>query len=352
MFSRHTEAILEARVPEADVTPATYMDRAIVRCSNDEVIPGKLGEHFQQGAKAVLLDDPRAAWIWKRMVNLPAPTRAPGSEILTAREDFLFRVARNHIARNLNAGDMLRFIPGGIGHVARKIVFVRKENGGFETTPKNFSGSTVPIELLDTAWNIMTDLLRSMFPIQLSLPKYKVSLELLEYPHSFEEIERIGSLLGDSSGEWTRIGMAMDTWKVQAAGLFDVKYVRDCTAFASVIPGLRRILRAINSWMVPYSHKSVRNGISVVGAPHCDGSKILTVLLGDRDTLTTEVYTGRQWKTLPLTSNHLAILPAKQIDRRLGILPTLHRILIQDRLLAEQPVKHNITLCITASLHG
>jgi hypothetical protein len=352
MFSRHDKATLEAVVLEADTTPAMCMDRAIVRCSNDAVIPGKLGEHFQQGAKAVLLDDPRAAWIWKRMVDLPAPTQAPGSEILTAKEDFLFRIARNHIARNLNAGDMLRFIPGGIGHVARKIIFVRKENGGFETNPKNFSENTVPIELLDTAWNIMTDLLRSMFPTQRSLPKYKVSLELLKYPHSFEEIERISSLLGDSSGEWTRIGMAMDTWKVQAAGLFDVKFVRDWTAFASVIPGLNRILRAINGWMVPYSHKSVRNGISLVGAPHCDGSKILTVLLGDRDTLTTEVYTGQQWTTLPVVSNRLAILPSKQIDRRLGILPTLHRILIQDRLHAEQPVKRNITLCITASLHG
>ena len=144
----------------------------------------------------------------------------------------------------------------------------------------------------------------------------------------------------------------MDTWKAQAAGLFDVKFIRDCTAIASVIPGLHRILRAINDRMVPYSHKSVRDGISVVGAPHCDGSKILTVLLGDRDTLTTEVYTGQRWNTLPVTSNRLAILPSKQIDRRLGILPTLHRILIQDRLHAERPVKRNITLCITASLHG
>ena len=351
MFSRHEKLTLKTMVAEADATPVMCMDRAIVHCSHDEVVPGKLGEHFQQGAKAVLLDDPRAAWIWKRMVDLPAPTRAPGSEILSAREDFLFQIARNHIASNHHAGDMLRFIPGGIGHVARKIVFFRKTNGRFETKPRNFSGDTVPMELLDTAWNIMTDLLRSTFPARLSLPKFKVSLELLKYPHSFEELERISSLLRDSGGEWARIGMAMDTWKVQAAGLFDVKFVRDCTAIASVIPGLHRILRAINGWMVPYSLKSVRNGTSVVGAPHYDGSKILTALLGDRDTLTTEVHTGQQWKTLPLTSHRLAILPSQQIDRRLGIVPTLHRILIQDRLRAEQLVKRNVTLCITASLH-
>lgn len=333
-----------------DAGSAMGMDRAIVRCSNDEVVPGKLGEHFQQGAKAVLVDDPRVAWIWNRMVDLPTTACPADSGILSTSEDFLFQIARNHISRNHKAGDMLRFIPGGIGHVARKIVFTRKENGRFETSPRNFSGDIVPLELLDTAWTIMTDLLHSTFPAKLPLPKYNVSLEILKYPHSFEEIERIGSLLGDSCGEWTRIGMVMDTWKAQATGLFDIKFIRDCTAILSVIPGLNRILSAINGWMLPYSLKSVRDGSSIVGAPHCDGGKILTALVGDRSTLTTEVYTGRQWKTLPLTSSRLAILPSQQIDRRLGIEPTLHRILIQDRLHADQPVKRNITLCITASL--
>lgn len=333
-------------------SPAMCRDRAIVHCSNSEVVSGRLGELFQQGAKALLLDDHRAALIWKWMMDPQTPTGALGSGLLCGREDFLFRIASNHIPGNLNVGDMLRFIPGGIGHVARKIVFVREENGGFKTTPRVFSEGTIPLELLDTAWSIMTDLLRSTFPAQIPLPKYKVSLELLKYPHSFEEIERISSLLGDSSGRWTRIGMAMDAWKGQAAGLFNVKFFRDCTAIASVIPGINRILRAINDRMVPYSHKSVPDGISLVGAPHCDGSKILTVLLGDRDTLTTEVYTGQQWKTLPVTANRLAILPSEQMDSRLGIVPTLHRILIQDRLHAKQPVKHNITACITASLHG
>lgn len=336
---------------ETVTSPVMYRDRAIVHCSNNEIVPGKLGELFQQGAKALLLDDHRAALIWKWMMDPQTPTGALGSGLLSGREDFLFQIARNHITGNLNAGDMLRFTPGGIGHIARKIVFVREENGAFKTIPRSFSEGTIPLELLDTAWSIMTDLLHSTFPTQISLPKYKVSLELLKYPGSFEEIEHISSLLGDSSGRWTRMGMAMDAWKGQAAGLFDVKFFRDFTAIASVIPVLNRILRAINDRMVPYSHKSVPDGTSLVGAPHCDGSKILTVLLGDRSTLTTEVYTGQEWKTLPVASNRMAILPSEQIDPRLGIVPTLHRILIQDRLHSNQPVKHNITACITASLH-
>jgi hypothetical protein len=333
-----------------DIVSDAGIDKAIVRCSGDAVAPGKLGAQFHQGAKAILLDDPRAAWIWKQMTALPSPSSALGSEILSPKNDFLFRIARNHISMNHTAGDMLRFTPGGIGHIARKILFLRKENGGYETLPSHFSGDAIPKDLLGTAWGLMTDILHSVFPAQHSLPAYNVSVELLRYPYAFEEIERIGSLLGDSCGEWTRIGVAMDTWKAQAAGLFDVKFVRDCTAIGSLIPGLSRMLSAINGWMVPFTKKSVPDGTSIIGSPHCDGGKIVTALLSERETLTTEVHTGQQWETLPLTPNTLAILPAKQLDRRLGIPPTLHRVLIKDRLSGERPAKPNITLCITASL--
>ncbi|OQW30910.1 MAG: hypothetical protein A4E19_09195 [Nitrospira sp. SG-bin1] len=328
------------------------MDRTIVHYSDDAVAPGKLGTCFREGAKAVLLSDPRAAWIWNQVVDLQSPSRALGSEILSGKNDFLFRLAHNHISRNHTAGDMLRFIPGGIGHVARKIVMRREENGRFETLPSHFSGDAVPKDLLDTSWNLMTDIMRATFPAQCSLPPYKVSVELLKYPSSFEDIERIGSLLRDSCGEWTRIGMAMDTWKARTVGLFDFKFLRDCTAFASLIPGVHGILSAINGWMVPFSNKCAPDGTSIIGSPHCDGGKILTALLSERETLITQVYTGERWQTLPLASDHLAILPSAQLDGRLGISPTLHRILIKDRLRGEFPTKPNITLCLTASLHG
>ncbi len=73
-------------------------------------------------------------------VNCLPPTRSPGFEVLPTSEDFLLRIARNHVSGNHTVGGMLRFIPGGIGHVAREIVFTRKENGGFETSPRIFSG--------------------------------------------------------------------------------------------------------------------------------------------------------------------------------------------------------------------
>lgn len=327
------------------------MDQAIVHCSADTPSAGHLGKLFQGGAKAILLDDHRAAWIWKRMIESPSPSSSLASEILSPKADFLFRIARNHIDRNLSAGDMLRFTPGGIGHIARKILFRRKENGAYETLPSHFSGDTVPQDLLDTGWDLMSDILRSTFPAHRPPPAYKVSLEVLKYPDSYEEIESIESLLRDSSGKWARLGLAVDTWKAQAAGLFDVKFIRDCTAFASLAPGLGKILGTMNGWMVPMSHKSVPNGFSIVGAPHCDGGKILTALLSERGTLSTELHTGQQWQTLPMSSRTLAILPSKQMDPQLGIPPTLHRILIKDRLNGV-PAKPNITLSLTASLNG
>ena len=139
----------------------------------------------------------------------------------------------------------------------------------------------------------------------------------------------------------------MDTWKMQAAGLFDVRYMRDCSAFASLIPGLRELLRTFNRWMIPFSYKHVPEGTCLIGDPHCDGTKIVTALLSERETLTTEIYTGQQWVKLPLSSDRLAIFPSQQIDPRLGILPTLHRVLIQKHPPVEQPTKRNITLTLT-----
>lgn len=326
------------------------MGQPIVHCSADIASPGKLGKLFQAGAKAVLLDDHRAAWIWKRMIEIPSPTSSLASEIFSSKDDFLFRIARNHIDRNLSAGDMIRFTTGGFGHIARKIVFIRKENGTYETLPSHFSGDAIPQDLLDTAWNLMSDILRSTFPAHCPPPAHKVGLEILKYPDSYEEIECIESLLRDSSGQWARFGRVMDAWKAQAAGLFDVKFIRDGVAFASLFPGLGKVLGTMNRWMVPMSHKSVPNEFSIVGAPHCDGGKIVTALLSERGSLSTELHTGQQWQTLPMSSRTLVILPSKQLDPQLGIPSTLHRILIKNSS-SKMPAKPNITLSLSASLH-
>jgi hypothetical protein len=71
---------------ETDLNPAMCLDQAIVRCSTDAVTPGKLGKCFQDGAKAVLLDDPRAVLIWKQMVDLSSPSQSLGSEIISAKK--------------------------------------------------------------------------------------------------------------------------------------------------------------------------------------------------------------------------------------------------------------------------
>jgi hypothetical protein len=241
---------------------------------------------------------------------------------------------------------MLRFIPGGIGHIARKIVLAPMEDGTIESLPSHFSNVAVPPEVLRMVWELMTDVLHSAYPANSMLPPYDVTIEYLKYPSSFDEVEKIAALLSDSCGAWTRIGMKMDRWKMEAVGLFDEPYVRDCTAFASLIPGLCKVLHKFNQWMMPFSHKNVQGNSRLIGTPHCDGSKILTAMLSERETLTTEIYTGQQWLTLPLTSSHLSIIPSLKINPHLGILPTLHRILVQEHPPLKQPVKRNITLSL------
>jgi hypothetical protein len=317
---------------------------AIVQCPGREFVPGRMGEYFRGGAKAVLLDDPRAADIWHCLVSPPGSSDG-GS--LFSHGDSLLEIAKNHRAGDIRTGDMLRFVPGGIGHIARKVMLVLKEDGAIETLPRHFANISLPQELLRIVWELMTEVLRSTLPAHSILPPYAVTIELLKYPSSFDEVEKIAALLSDTCGAWARIGMGMDRWKMDAVGIFDLPYVRDCTAVASLVPGLREVLRKLNKWMMPFSHKHVQGDARLIGSPHCDGSKILTAMLSERETITTEIYTGQQWLTLPLTSDRLAIIPALEMNPHLGILPTLHRILVQENHPIEQLPKRNITLSLT-----
>ena len=319
---------------------------AIVDCPSKEFVPGRIGDYFRGGAKAVLLDDPRATDIWHRLLSPRPPSVSSDGESLFSRSDSLIDIAQNHRAGDTNVGDMLRFIPGGFGHIARKIMLVPKEDGAIETLPRHFSNVSIPQELLRIVWELMTDVLRSTFPADSKLPPYVVTIELLKYPSSFAEVEKIAALLSDTCGAWTRLGMQMDSWKGEAVGLFDIPYVRDCTAIVSLFPGLRDVLRRLNRWMIPFSHKGVQAGTRIIGSPHCDGSKILTALLSERETITTEIHTGQQWLSLPLTPDRLTIIPALKIDPHLGILPTWHRILVQENDTVEEPAKRNTTLML------
>ena len=74
-----------------------------------------------------------------------------------------------------------------------------------------------------------------------------------------------------------------------------------------------------------------------------DGSKALTALASDRDVLRTEVYDGKEWLELPLTNDSLAILPSRKLDRGLGVPPTWHRVLIDERRESDRP-RPNVTL--------
>ena len=320
---------------------------AIVQCPGKEFVPGRIGDYFRGGAKAVLLDDPRAADIWRRLLSPPGPAASSDGGSLFSHDDSLLEIAKNHRAGDMRTGDMLRFVPGGFGHIARKMMLVPKEDGTIETLPRHFSNFSIPQELLHIVWELMTDVLHSTFPAHSILPPYAVTIELLRYPSSFDEIEKIAALLSDSCGAWTRLGAQIDTWKMDAVGIFDLPYVRDCTAIASLVPGLREVLRKLNKWMMPFSHKHVQGDARIIGNPHIDGSKILTAMLSERETITTEIYTGQQWLTLPLKPDRLTIIPAKEINPALGIRPTLHRILVQENHPIEQLPKRNITLSLT-----
>ncbi len=323
-------------------------DRVIVECPREEFVPGRLGERFRGGAKAVVLEDARATDIWQRLLSPQALAAAADNGSSFPWDGTFPRMAQNHLAGNIDAGDMLRFTPGGIGYIARKIILSPTEDGSIDTQPIHFSHTAIPQELLRLVWDLMTDILYSTFPAHGSLPPYRVTIEVLNYPYSFDEVEQIATLLSSSSGGFTKLGLRMDTWRAQAAGLFAIRYLRECLAAASLVPGLNALLNTLNKQMISFSNRQVPEGHRIVGDPHYDGTKIVTALLSERETLTTEIYTDKQWVELPLSTERLAIFPSQQLDPGLGIDPTFHRILVQQHPPVEPPVKRNITLCLTA----
>lgn len=332
---------------ETDCMHAHVQNGTMVECLQNDLTPGRLGQWFHGGAKAILLNDSRARDIWRRLFHTPEHATSGTTTSLLPWDSNLLEMAQNHLTGNLETGDMLRFIPGGIGHIARKMTLISAPDGSIETMPAHFSDFSISQDTLRLTWDLMTDVLRSTFPAQSSLPPYAVTLEMLKYPLSFDDVEQVAALLSDASGIWTRHGMRMDTWKVQATGFFAVRYLRELFAFASLVPGLHGLLQLLNTRMTPFSSQHVPPGSRIIGDPHYDGTKILTALLSERETLTTEIYTGEHWAELPLDSDRLAIFPAQQIDPNFGILPTLHRVLVKQHSPSEPTVGRNITLSLT-----
>ena len=319
----------------------------IAELTRDELKPGRVGQLFHKGVRAIHLQgDDRIAALWSELVLTPTEgTRRAFWQRGIA--DF----ARNHSATEMDVGDILRFCPGLFGHIARKTILYQEEGDqDIKMIPEYFwcegERESWPQDILRVAWELASDIFKSVLPPTFNYPYYAVGLELLKYPSCLVELENIFNLLADSSGGWARIGQQMDTYKAMAEGLLDRKILRDLFALGSLVPGLRQSLHAFNQSLRPFSRYQVPDDAHIIGPPHTDASRTISCLGGDRDRITTEIYDGHQWHKLGFTPDSLYVFPSDALSNELNFEPTIHRYSTTKDRTYPVTDKPNVTLMI------
>lgn len=317
----------------------------IVELGSDDLKPGVIWNSFQDGAKAIhLVRDSRVEFFWNELVtNQMESTHGP------FWENGIRSFARNHGEGQKNVGDMLRFVPGTIGHIARKVI-VYPELGGSRllTIPNHFwredEKEVFPQEILKMVWDFATEVFESSMPDDFEYPPCAVAIEFLKYPNSLSELDRIFDLLDDSSFGWTLAGKKMDMFQRMAAGPFNLKLIRQLFALGSLIPRLSRVLHKINNSFIDTQRQGLAEGLNILGEPHLDSSRALTMLASDRDMISTDIFDGTQWHELPMDTNSLFIFPGTFLSEELGLEPTLHRYSIKTQENQSTTPKTNLSL--------
>src|SRR5262249_25108857 len=142
----------------------------------------------------------------------------------------LLDLARNHQEGDMQAGDMLRFVPSSFGHLARKFVVCPSlVDQSLEAFPNAFylqeRQVPVPYNILEWSWNVMSEIFWSVLPNRTNTSAYGVEVDILIYPTSLAEIYKLHTLLADGGGFWSQLGHRIDANKAKAAGIFDAKVI-------------------------------------------------------------------------------------------------------------------------------
>src|ERR1700722_3313447 len=310
---------------------------------------GDLLRSFEKGGAAVILSgDYRIQRLFQSVVDwlgFDDPTRESfGSNLVD--------LARNHLKENPNAGDMLRIQPGVFGHIARKfLVFRSSVDQSLTTFPNAFYLNSkrvaVPYSLLESAWNLMSEVLVSAMPRHAKALDYATEVNVLVYPISGFDLNKLHILFSDSCGSWSRLGHRIDANKGTAARTFDKKVVRDFFAIASLAPGLRGFVTRLNDRLSVAGDATSPSDSHIIGGPHIDEGKYITGLIGRRHNLQTEIFRGKRWIPLPVSSHTMTILPCLKISSFNSVPPTRHRVVLQSPFESEGPAAQKITLSLS-----
>jgi hypothetical protein len=325
---------------------------AILNVTPRAVERGDLSRLFQNVQAVILSEDERIPRLFRSVLDCFGLHNRNVEYEQSPFEMNLLDLARNHREGDMQAGDMLRFVPSSFGHLARKfLVFPNTVDQSLEALPDAFylhdRRVPVPHKILELAWNLMSEVFRSALPRLASTVPYAVEVDVLIYPTSRAEIHKLHTLLADSAGFWSQLGHRIDANKATAAGIFDLKVIRDFFGITCLIPGIKDVAQILNNGMFAASEKSAPEGFQIIGNPHVDGMKYITGLVGCRDNVHTQILSAKRWLPLPVTADSLALFPAGKMTS-FGDLPaTRHRVLLCNPQGNERTVKRNITLSLS-----
>ncbi len=334
---------------------------AIPRITQGGVERGELPSLFHESGAAILGEDDRIYRLVESVLDWLGHANASTADKQRAFGNNLIDIARNHLEGNMCVGDMVRFVPKELGHVARKfLVYPTSADRSLQAFPNAFhiNHGSVPVPqcILEPAWELMSELLMSALPTHAEMPAYAVAVEVLIYPTCSLDVSRLYTLLTDatmltrsvsSAGFWSQLGHRIDKNKNDAAGLFDKKGFRDLFAIASLIPGLNGLMTRLNERMPAARDNSLPKDHYVVGGAHVDSNKYITALSGRRDNLETQILWAGNWISLPVTGDTLAIFPSAKISSLAKIPATLHRVLLWEPPDNESTAEQNITLSLS-----
>ncbi|MBT8097389.1 MAG: hypothetical protein KJP16_10665 [Gammaproteobacteria bacterium] len=316
----------------------------------DYIQPSELGageilRRFRGGAQVVCLhNDDRLLEICSAFLD----DASIGSDFWN---DSVFDLAQNHIAGETNFGDVLRFVPGDYGHLARKFAcYPDPDTGQFVVYPpfygKDKSWVLVQQKIFKLAWNLAIEVAQSATSEPLDPNDYAVKIELLKYPSSADELQKLFDLISDSTGRWSKWGQKIDFAVATACGLFRNRLIKHPYALASHVPFIGGILRSLNDRFRRSRYHSISNQRMIVGPPHKDGHRYLTMLAGERSAMTTEFFCDGAWARMPVNPTTLAIFPTKVYERSAGVPATVHRYAIDREKVNSSYSSKNVTVLI------
>lgn len=316
---------------------------------DQELSSKKIHDLLLSGKIALGLEDSRAQTIWNAIV------RNEANSWFEFWKNGLFSFAKNHIPNKTDFGDHYRFELENFGHIARKIVtFPDLDSGKMTVFPKTFvddenKESQLSEETLRLTWELALDVYQSSSDESVLPPEdLVISIELLKYPDSLEDLEKTFELI-NIGPQGKRRGIKLDLARSRARGPFTWKFLIDIFAWGCHIPKMGKIFPYLNSFFTNSPIDKISEDLQLVGPAHIDGFRYMSILLGDRDVMVTEGFNGSEWCELPLSTDKFTVFPGGASVGSSKIKPTLHRYSIKKKSPTSQERKPNLTLVIGIS---